>query len=65
MTQAAPAPIASVATAADLKMSNVRPQDATIDVELRAFAAKVAEATGGLYVQAKSVGRTDVVAQAM
>jgi TRAP-type C4-dicarboxylate transport system substrate-binding protein len=39
--------IASVATAADLKMSHVRPQDATIDVELRAFAAKVAEATGG------------------
>ncbi len=39
--------LASVATAADLKMSHVRPQDATIDVELRAFAANVAEATGG------------------
>ena len=33
--------------AQDLKMSHVRPQDATIDVELRAFAAAVAEATGG------------------
>ncbi len=30
-----------------LKMSHVRPQDATIDVELRAFSAAVAEATGG------------------
>ncbi|MDU8909735.1 TRAP transporter substrate-binding protein DctP [Aestuariicoccus sp. MJ-SS9] len=39
--------IASVASAAELKMSHVRPQDATIDVELRAFAGKVAEATGG------------------
>lgn len=39
--------LASVATAADLKMSHVRPQDATIDVELRAFSAAVAEATGG------------------
>jgi TRAP-type C4-dicarboxylate transport system substrate-binding protein len=39
--------LASVASAADLKMSHVRPQDATIDVELRAFAASVAEATGG------------------
>ncbi len=34
-------------SAADLKMSHVRPQDATIDVELRAFAAAVSEATGG------------------
>ena len=39
--------LASVASAADLKMSHVRPQDATIDVELRAFSATVAEATGG------------------
>lgn len=39
--------LSSVATAADLKMSHVRPQDATIDVELRAFSAAVAEATGG------------------
>ncbi|TMV03397.1 C4-dicarboxylate ABC transporter [Ruegeria sediminis] len=39
--------LASVASAADLKMSHVRPQDTTIDVELRAFAANVAEATGG------------------
>ena len=39
--------ISSVATAAELKMSHVRPQDATIDVELRAFSAAVAEATGG------------------
>ncbi|MBM1817968.1 TRAP transporter substrate-binding protein DctP [Pseudosulfitobacter pseudonitzschiae] len=30
-----------------LKMSHVRPQDATIDVELRSFAASVAEATDG------------------
>jgi TRAP-type C4-dicarboxylate transport system substrate-binding protein len=36
-----------MAEAANLKMSHVRPQDATIDVELRAFADKVAEATGG------------------
>lgn len=36
-----------VAQAADLKMSHVRPQDATIDVELRAFAKAVDEATGG------------------
>ncbi len=33
--------------AAELRMSHVRPQDATIDVELRAFADAVAEATGG------------------
>jgi TRAP-type C4-dicarboxylate transport system substrate-binding protein len=39
--------LATVATAADLKMSHVRPQGATIDVELRAFAANVSEATGG------------------
>ncbi|SDJ30968.1 TRAP transporter substrate-binding protein DctP [Aliiruegeria lutimaris] len=39
--------LSSVATAADLKMSHVRPQDATIDVELRAFSEAVAEATGG------------------
>ena len=39
--------LSSVASAADLKMSHVRPQDATIDVELRAFSAAVAEATGG------------------
>jgi len=39
--------LAPMAEAANLKMSHVRPQDATIDVELRAFADKVAEATGG------------------
>lgn len=39
--------LAGVASAKDLKMSHVRPQDTTIDVELRAFAAEVAEATGG------------------
>ncbi|MEQ8291226.1 MAG: TRAP transporter substrate-binding protein DctP [Roseovarius sp.] len=39
--------IAGMAGAADLKMSHVRPQDATIDKELRAFAGKVEEATGG------------------
>ena len=38
---------AGLASAADLKMSHVRPQGATIDVELRAFADKVAAATGG------------------
>ncbi len=37
----------SIALAADLKMSHVRPQDATIDVELRDFASRVTEATGG------------------
>lgn len=36
-----------MAQAAELKMSHVRPQDATIDVELRAFSSAVAEATGG------------------
>lgn len=35
------------AQAADFKMSHVRPQGATIDVELRAYAAAVNEATGG------------------
>lgn len=39
--------LAPMAQAQDLKMSHVRPQDATIDVELRAFSAAVAEATGG------------------
>ncbi|NCQ24055.1 MAG: C4-dicarboxylate ABC transporter [Rhodobacteraceae bacterium CG17_big_fil_post_rev_8_21_14_2_50_63_15] len=39
--------LGSYAEATDLKMSHVRPQDATIDVELRAFSAAVAEATGG------------------
>lgn len=33
------------ATARDLKLSHVRPQDATVDVEVRAFAAAVAAAT--------------------
>jgi len=37
----------SPAIAETLKMSHVRPQDATIDVELRAFAKSVSEATGG------------------
>ena len=37
----------SPAIAETLKMSHVRPQDATIDVELRSFATSVAEATGG------------------
>ncbi len=39
--------LGSFAQAQDLKMSHVRPQDATIDVELRAFAAALAEATSG------------------
>lgn len=39
--------VASPLLADTLKMSHVRPQDATIDVELRAFSAAVAEATGG------------------
>lgn len=49
LTTAAAALLAlgSHAEAQDLKMSHVRPQDATIDVELRAFSAAVAEATGG------------------
>lgn len=37
--------LSPVAQAQDLRMSHVRPQDATIDVELRAFAAAVAAAT--------------------
>ena len=37
--------ISSYAQAQDLRMSHVRPQDATIDVELRAFSAAVSEAT--------------------
>ena len=39
--------LGSYAAAQDLKMSHVRPQDATIDLELRAFSAAVDEATGG------------------
>lgn len=39
--------VAGIASAASLKMSHVRPQGATIDVELRAFAKKVSAATGG------------------
>ncbi len=39
--------VAGLASAADLKMSHVRPQGATIDVELRAFAEKISAATGG------------------
>ncbi|WP_417804247.1 TRAP transporter substrate-binding protein DctP [Thalassospira lucentensis] len=39
--------MASYAQAADLKMSHVRPQGATIDVELRAFADEIKSATGG------------------
>lgn len=39
--------LGSYASAQNLKMSHVRPQDATIDVELRAFSAAVSEATGG------------------
>lgn len=39
--------LTSFAQAAELKMSHVRPQGATIDVELRDFASKVSEATGG------------------
>jgi TRAP-type transport system periplasmic protein len=38
--------LAPVAEARDLKLSHVRPQDATIDVEVRAFAGAVAAATG-------------------
>ena len=37
----------SPAIAETLKMSHVRPQDATVDVELRAFSEAVSEATGG------------------
>lgn len=39
--------LAGAAQAADLKMSYVRPQGATIDVELKAYAEAVKEATGG------------------
>lgn len=39
--------LTSSAQAAELKMSHVRPQGATIDVELRDFASKISEATGG------------------
>ncbi|WP_428644797.1 TRAP transporter substrate-binding protein DctP [Roseibium sp.] len=39
--------LAGLAQAADLKMSHVRPQGATIDVELKAFADNVKETTGG------------------
>ncbi len=39
--------MAGIAQAADLKMSHVRPQGATIDVELKAYAEAVKEATGG------------------
>ncbi len=39
--------IAGIAQATDLKMSHVRPQGATIDVELKAYAEAVKEATGG------------------
>ena len=39
--------LAQFAQAADLKMSHVRPQGATIDVELKDFAATVKKATGG------------------
>jgi TRAP-type C4-dicarboxylate transport system substrate-binding protein len=38
--------LGSYAQAQDLKMSHVRPQDATIDVEMRAFADAVSDATG-------------------
>jgi TRAP-type C4-dicarboxylate transport system substrate-binding protein len=39
--------ISSLAQAADLKMSHVRPQGATIDVELKAYAEAVKKATNG------------------
>ncbi|WP_264214247.1 TRAP transporter substrate-binding protein DctP [Leisingera thetidis] len=39
--------MAGTVSAADLKMSHVRPQDTTIDKELHAFADQVAETTGG------------------
>jgi len=41
------AALGSMADAANLKMSHVRPQDATIDKELRAFGEAVSEATDG------------------
>ncbi len=46
-TAAALMALATLASAADLKMSHVRPQDATIDKELKSFAETVKEATGG------------------
>lgn len=46
-TAAALMAVASIASAADLKMSHVRPQDATIDKELRAFSEAVNTATSG------------------
>ena len=39
--------VAGIAQAADLKMSHVRPQGATIDLELKAYAEAVKEATAG------------------
>lgn len=39
--------LSTFAQAAEFKMSHVRPQGATIDVELNAFSAAVKEATGG------------------
>ncbi len=39
--------LSGLAQAADFKMSHVRPQGATIDVELKTFADNVKEATGG------------------
>ena len=39
--------MSGIAQAEDLKMSHVRPAGATIDVELRAYAEAVKEATGG------------------
>lgn len=44
---AAMALVSGSVLAADLKMSHVRPQGATIDNELRAFAAEVKKETGG------------------
>lgn len=46
-TTAAALLMSAPAVAEELSMSHVRPQDTTIDVELRAFADAVAEATGG------------------
>lgn len=39
--------LSSVAEARDLRLSHVRPQDATVDVEVRAFADAVREASDG------------------
>ena len=44
-------------SAETLKMSHVRPQDTTIDTELRAFAAAVSDATGGDHVTHTSVAQ--------